>query len=173
LGWARRFAPRRLGRPLFTDGVAYRRERAYSQRQVSKRLWLGAGYLALHHKVGADLGELELLGDDAEAGAFIQGTGGCTRVAPYARGTMGDGVPHKRVEDRCTCPLAACVRVGRHATHSPGTRLAVGCYEPDGYRCPVIEDADRKCAGGLVRSDTLNRFVRPQNRLAKPPSFGK
>jgi hypothetical protein len=146
---------------------------AWAARGSRLRLCWGAGHLALHHKVGADLGELELLGDDAEAGTFIQGTGGCTRVAPYAQGAIGDGVPHKRVEDCCTCPLAACVQIGRHATHSPGTRLAVGCYEPNGYRCPVIEDTDRKCVGGLVRSYTLNRFVRPQNRLAKRASFGK
>lgn len=44
----------------------------------------GGPSLALHHHMGADLGELELLGGGVETGALVQRAGGCTHVAPDA-----------------------------------------------------------------------------------------
>jgi hypothetical protein len=133
----------------------------------------GGSSLTLHHKVRTDAGELELLGHDAEAGTLVEGPGGATCVAPHPQGAGGDGALKESVEHRRASSFAARSGGRRHAAHAPGTRLTVGSYQSDGDQRTVREETDRKRIRGLVCRKALDRFVAPQNRLAKRSSFGK
>ena len=49
-------------------------------------------HLQLHQDMGPDVGKLELLGDDAKAGAFIQRAGRSSHAGPDPLGAVRCGV---------------------------------------------------------------------------------
>ena len=126
----------------------------------------------LHADVGTDVGWLEYVGDDAQAGPLVQRDGADAGVAPYARRAVRGRVAHERVEDRRAGAAAARPGRRRHPADAPRAGLALGPDQADRDEVVALEGAERDRAGRLVVGQVLDRQVRPQHGLAQRAGQG-
>src|SRR4051794_16228105 len=124
--------------------AAARRRRPVTALTTSSR------ELAFHDVVRANLRELELIRGDREAGPFVERARRSAGVAPDARRPLIARVIDERVEHGAACAAAACLEHGRHATHAPGSGLAVAADEADGHELLAEKRSNRKGSRRLV-----------------------